>query len=94
MSRIFPVLGLLLIALLKTGTVLAHDTRPLYVEVNETASGAYSIAWKVPITVAATNIPEVSLPESCRPLHPVIRTATARSQDYACGTDLSNEETP
>ena len=92
MRRIVVTVGLLCIALLHAGAAIAHDTRPLYIEIAETAPGAYSVAWKVPITVAATNIPEVSLPASCRPLRPVAKTATARNQDYACDTDLSNEQ--
>ena len=91
MRRLVTTVGLLCIALFGTGATIAHDTRPLYIEISETEPGAYSVAWKVPITVAATNIPEVSLPQSCRPLRPVAKTATARSQDYACDTDLSNE---
>lgn len=92
MSRILATLGLVFAALLGSGALIAHDTRPLYIEIAETAPGTYSVAWKVPITVAATNIPEVSLPAGCRPLRPVAKTATARSQDYTCDTDLSNEE--
>lgn len=83
---------LALVALLM-GTVpsLAHDTRPLYVEIAEISPGAFSVAWKVPITVAATNIPTVSLPAACRPIGPAIGTATARSQDYACSRDPADE---
>ena len=91
MRRILATLGLVLAALLGAGQSFAHDTRPLYIEIAETAPGTYSVAWKVPITVAATNIPEVSLPDTCRPLRPVAKTATARSQDFTCETDLSNE---
>ena len=91
MKRLLATAGVLLVTLLAAGTVLAHDTRPLYIEIAETAPGSYSVAWKVPITVAATNIPEVSLPDGCRPLRPVTKTATARSQDFSCATDLSNE---
>ena len=91
MHRQLVKLVFLLIALSVAGIASAHDTRPLYVEIAETAPDTYAVAWKVPITVAATNIPEVSLPETCRPLRPVAKTATARSQDYTCDTDLSNE---
>jgi hydrogenase/urease accessory protein HupE len=91
MRAVFASLCVLVGAWAGVGSALAHDTRPLYVEIDERSAGVYSLSWKVPITVAATNIPTVSLPDSCRPTHPVIRTATARSQTYACETDLSNE---
>ena len=58
--------GLLTLALFVFASVAsAHDTRPLYIEISEQEGGAYSVAWKVPITVAATNIPDISLPASC-----------------------------
>ena len=91
MQRFLMKLVFLLSALIVAGVVSAHDTRPLYIEIAETAPDTYAVSWKVPITVAATNIPEVTLPETCRPLRPVAKTATARSQDYTCDTDLSNE---
>ena len=91
MIRRIAVFASLLFSLCGTGIAVAHDTRPLFIEIAEMESGIYSVAWKVPITVAATNIPDVFLPDSCQPLRPVARTATARSQDYRCASDLSNE---
>ena len=70
---------------------LAHDTRPLYIEITETEAGRYQTNWKVPVTVAATNIPDVKLPDTCRPLGPVTGGQTFRSQSYECATDLSDE---
>ncbi len=91
--RIF-VLILALAALTVLGaaaSIHAHDTRPLYVEIEETEPGAYSVSWKVPITVAATNVPMATLPGTCRPLGPAVGTATAKSQAYSCAGDLSGE---
>lgn len=91
MQGMLGVFGVFLALLLGTGAASAHDTRPLYVEITEQAAGAYSVAWKVPITVAATNIPAVTLPESCAPTGPALGSATTRSQDYTCAGDLSDE---
>lgn len=69
----------------------AHDTRPLYIEISEKADGAYSLAWKVPITVAATNVPDVNLPANCDPITPVTGGKSDRRQTLRCTGDLSNE---
>lgn len=69
----------------------AHDTRPLYVEIAERSPDIYSVSWKVPITVAATNVPTVTLPKTCVPIGPAVGSATAKSQRYSCSTDLSGE---
>ena len=67
----------------------AHDTRPLYVEITEVEQNIFSIAWKVPITVAATNVPSVRLPDECRPVGPATGIGTTKQQTVACQTDLS-----
>ena len=69
----------------------AHDTRPLYVEIAERDQQTFSVMWKVPITVAATNVPDIRLPESCRAMAPATGGKTTRRQLYRCDTDLSNE---
>jgi hypothetical protein len=48
-------------------------------------------SWKVPITVAATNVPMVALPGTCRPLGPAVGTAAAKSQDHSYAGGLSGE---
>lgn len=86
---------LLLIAALfvffQSVTVLAHDTRPLYIEINERDTNIFSVMWKVPITVAATNVPDVRLPGSCQASGPITGGKTTRKVTYKCATDLSSE---
>ncbi len=77
--------------LLQPVAALAHDTRPLYIEINEREKDLYSVMWKVPVTVAATNVPEIKLPSSCHATSPVTGGKTTRQQMYRCKTDLSNE---
>jgi hydrogenase/urease accessory protein HupE len=69
----------------------AHDTRPLYIEISDQGGGVYAVMWKVPITVAATNVPDISMPDTCEPAGARTGGKTTRMQDYRCGTDLSME---
>lgn len=80
-----------LLFLLQPFAVSAHDTRPLYIEINEQENNAFSVMWKVPITVAATNIPDISLPDTCQAVGPATGGKTTRRQMYRCTTNLSNE---
>ena len=48
----------------------AHDMRPLYVDIQEQGSNVFAVMWKVPVTVAATNVPEIKLPATCHPASP------------------------
>ena len=75
----------------QSGAIFAHDTRPLYIEINEQGNNAFSVMWKVPITVAATNVPDVRLPDNCEALTPAVGGKTTRRQSFGCTTDLSNE---
>ena len=77
--------------LLPSFVAQAHDTRPLYIEINERDINVFSVMWKVPITVAATNVPDVQMPDSCQPSGPVTGGKTTRQQMFQCATDLSNE---
>ncbi len=80
-----------LVALCGAMPAIAHDTRPLYVEIVEASPDVYSVSWKVPISVAATNVPNVAMPSTCEPIGPAVGTATARNRKYTCTTDLSGE---
>ena len=70
----------MLLLLLQSVAVLAHDTRPLYIEINERDTNVFSVMWKVPITVAATNVPDVSMPDSCQAAGPVTGGQATRQQ--------------
>lgn len=90
MNRMSWIVFVLLL-LLQPVAAVAHDTRPLYVEINELDKNVFSVMWKVPITVAATNIPDIRLPDTCRAAGPATGGKTTREQLYQCDTDLSNE---
>ncbi len=47
------------------GSASAHESRPLYVEVEEKAPLVFSVRWKVPPTIDARNVPTVSMTGGC-----------------------------
>ena len=64
MKRVW--LTILLSAVLAGATNgLAHESRPLYVEITETAAQRYHVQWKVPPSVPRFNHPIVGLPSFC-----------------------------
>ncbi|UCH75371.1 MAG: HupE/UreJ family protein [Rhodospirillales bacterium] len=90
MTRTSWIVGALVLLLLPAAAS-AHDTRPLYVEISERDGQVFSVMWKVPITVAVTNVPDIRLPESCDAVAPPTGGKTTRRQTYRCATDLSND---
>lgn len=48
-----------------TDSVRAHESRPLYIEVDETAPLSFLVRWKIPPSVDTRNGPEVMMPPPC-----------------------------
>lgn len=67
--------GLLLVLL--AGPVAAHETRPAYLELTETAPGEIAVFWKVPERGVLTQGVEPVLPGTCREVSPPIEVAAA-----------------
>lgn len=44
----------------------ADDSRPLYIEMTETAPGRLIVKWKAPPNVEAKHLPDLRFPEDCR----------------------------
>lgn len=67
----------------------AHESRPLYVEVDETEPLVFAVQWKIPPSVDTRNPPNVSLPEGCVAFSDAPRKAgpTVRRQTYRCERD-------
>lgn len=70
----------------------AHESRPLYVEINEVAPREYAVRWKAPPVVREENAPSIELPEDCA----IMNGETARpkgarrgSQRYRCAEHLT-----
>ena len=66
MIRLLALLFLLVPALV-AGPALAHEMRPAYLEIRETAAGEYAVLWKVPALGDRRLGLYVRLPDSCRP---------------------------
>ena len=74
-ARISTGVALAGLALLLTGTAAqAHETRPAYLEVKETAPGQFSVLWRTPV-LAGMRLPVVlKLPDDVRNLkEPVVQ---------------------
>jgi len=67
-SRLWFPVGLLLTALLLAQVVWAHDARPAYLEIKETAPGQFSVLWRTPV-LAGMRLPVVlKLPDDVKNL--------------------------
>jgi len=81
------VLALLALTM-RAPSVRAHESRPLYIEVNETEPLVFSIQWKIPPSVDVRNAPEVTMGDGCTPATgPGIGLGSLRRQTYRCDTD-------
>ena len=50
------------------GDVVAHDARPVYLELKESQAGLFDVSLKSPGTIGATNLPRVLMPPGCQPV--------------------------
>lgn len=86
MTRLF--LLILIIGAVLTHPATAHDSRPLFIAVEETGDGRVALSWSAPSSIARQNIPVVALDEAdC-----VIERAPAsegyrRRAHYRCEVD-------
>lgn len=72
-NRISPRVAVCIsiLVLILVGAVLpaqAHESRPLYIELSQTAEERYQLQWKIPPSVPARFMPAVSLPDVCNAL--------------------------
>ena len=67
---------LCLLLLILACQLQAHDARPVYVEITETAENLFEVQWKAPATIRHVNVPEIIL-EGCKPRGPVLKTNSA-----------------
>lgn len=57
---------LIVCLLMLSNSVIAHENRPLYVDISELDTSVYRVQTKVPPSVAIDNQPRVIMPEVCR----------------------------
>ena len=55
--------ALMLLAL--AGSAGAHESRPLYIEIEQRGDDRYALRWKAPATLDLANTPRVEMPVAC-----------------------------
>ena len=66
----------------------AHESRPLYIEVDESEPLLFSVQWKIPPSVDTRNAPSVTMPAQCTPTSDAPSgRGSLRRQTYRCATD-------
>jgi hydrogenase/urease accessory protein HupE len=88
--------ALFLVALVGLSSqVLAHDSRPNFIEIIETDPGLFSVQWKVPASVPNAALPTIGMPESCttddRRAMQQAGGAHVGRQNYRCPEGLSGQ---
>lgn len=88
--------GLLVLCWLLVNSSWGHESRPVFVQVLEQASGQFQLQWKIPFTVPATSFPSVIMPESCVADAPAAlkrqTDAFLKRQSFHCQYQLSGQE--
>lgn len=79
----------LTVVVLGMSQALAHDARPLHVDIVETSPGTVLTEWRYPLTIDASNAPTVLLSSPCESFaEPVAGRGTGR-QLYRCAEDFA-----
>jgi len=90
LSKANVLVALAVVVTTMASSAMAHESRPLYVEITERDANVFSLMWKVPVTVAAYGIPKIIMPDNCTAYGPVTGQKIIFKQIYKCNTDLSN----
>jgi hydrogenase/urease accessory protein HupE len=81
------------LSVLAAGTAQSHESRPLYVELTESAPQYYRVQWKAPPSVPSFGLPSVSLPDACAEVAPrtevTVPDGEVRRAQYHCPTGLA-----
>lgn len=79
-----------------TSATLAHDSRPLYIEMKEIQAGIIQMKWKMPPSLPYNDIPVIELPDHCAVkgdmVESVTAAATSRRATWLCDGDLSGQQ--
>jgi hydrogenase/urease accessory protein HupE len=65
-GRSFFLLLVTLLCLAAESALQAHEARPAYLEINETAAGRYDVIWRTPVLSGARLPVALQFPKSCR----------------------------
>lgn len=90
--RRFAVVAGIWFALAVT-TATGHDLRPIFIDISQESAADASLRWKVPSTVARSQLPAIALSDECPPqteLRLVLRADSYQGeQSFQCATALT-----
>ena len=93
MRRSAVLLGLWLA--LAVSNAFSHDLRPIFIDITQASATDAMLRWKVPSTVARSQLPEIALSEACVPESEprvVLRADSYQGeQSLQCATGLTGE---
>lgn len=97
MARFFTWLFILFVLVVGLPvSAIAHESRPIFIDIVETDVNLFSVQWQVPPSVPDFNYPSVVLPESCEAMAPERimpgSGAYARQRPFLCLGGLSGQE--
>lgn len=92
MKNFIKLAAITLISLLGfVGQSSAHESRPLFVEVAERGTNAFSVNWKIPPSASNVPAPTIVFPDSCKAQSKAKGSATVKQQFFHCQSDLSGQ---
>jgi hydrogenase/urease accessory protein HupE len=68
MPALIKVVFSLLVLFFVPAQIMAHEGRPVYIQVNEQESGVVQVRWKIPPVMASSEVPNISLQGGCQRL--------------------------
>jgi len=81
--------------LLATGVATAHESRPVFIQIKETAARQYTAHWKIPTSIPEFTLPTLIMPEDCRAQDAAIMVRYPDTyigqQQYTCANGLAGQ---
>jgi len=75
-----------------TGVSLAHEARPLFVEIKERAPNVFLAKWKIPPSVRRGNAPQIGFPPQCRTGGNSNPAGAIQSILFRCSADIGGSD--
>ncbi len=80
---------------LAASNAFSHDLRPIFIDISQASASDAALRWKVPSTVARSQLPEIVLSEGCEPqseARVVLRADSYQGeQSFQCVSGLTGE---
>jgi hypothetical protein len=86
----FVWLGFMLAGVFGVGSALAHEGRPVFIDVTETAERSFVLKWRIPPVLSRVDLPRISLEgEGCAPTQAPLPVQLAGYQTIKCTGELA-----